>query len=240
MSHFWTGSAVLVLAATAAVAVAGDDLSARFTERLRTVIPDARVTAVESTPVPGLYEVALGPKILYMSTDGRYLFSGDLMDLGERRNISEERREQARVAAFVASGVDKMIQFGPDNARHVVYVFTDIDCAYCRRMHQEVGKLNAAGIAVRYLAFPRHGLQSESYHKAVSVWCAKDRQQALTDAKAGKPIAEATCNNPVEEQFTLGEAMGVRGTPAVYLDDGVQLGGYVPADELIQILNGKS
>jgi len=219
-------------------ALADEALARRFSESLSTVLPEAQVTSVRETAVAGLYEVALGPKILYMSADGRYVFSGDLMDLQERRNLSDERRAEARVAGLrEAAGA---IEFAPPAPRHVIYVFTDIDCSYCRRLHQEVPELNAAGIAVRYLAFPRAGLDSDSYHKAVSVWCAADRRQALTDAKAGKAIPEARCDAPVQAQFRLGEAFGVRGTPAIYLENGDEIGGYVPAPRLIQILEGGS
>lgn len=225
----------LVLASCSAAA-ADVELRSRFAARLATVLPDAEITSVRPTPVDGLYEVALGPRVLYMSDDGRYVLNGDLMDIVERRNISEERRAEQRVSALAAAA-EGAIQFGPADPRHVLYVFTDIDCTYCRRFHSEIDQLTAAGIAVRYLAFPRAGLRSESYRKAVSVWCAEDKRRALTDAKAGRAIAQAQCDSPVEEQFALGEALGVRGTPAVYLDDGRELGGYIPAPRLVQMLN---
>lgn len=217
-------------------ALADAERESRFAARLATVLPDAEITSVRPTPVDGLYEVALGPRVLYMSDDGRYVLNGDLMDIVERRNISEERRAEQRISALAAAA-DGAIEFGPANPRHVLYVFTDIDCTYCRRFHSEIDQLVAAGIAVRYFAFPRAGLQSESYRKAVSVWCAADKRRALTDAKAGRTVPKAECDSPVEEQFELGEAMGVRGTPAVYLDDGRELGGYIPAPRLVQMLN---
>lgn len=219
-------------------AFAGDALQERFSASLRGILPDVEVTQVRPSPLTGIYEVSLGPKILYMSEDGRFVFSGDLMDLQERRNLSEERRSEARLEAFARSGTDRMIEFGPKNPKHVMYVYTDVDCTYCRRFHQEIGVLNKAGIAVRYLAYPRAGIGSDSYKKAVSVWCAKDQQQALTDAKAGKKIKSANCDNPVAEHFAMGQAMGVRGTPTIILDNGEELGGYVPAKELIKLLAG--
>ena len=115
-----------------------------------------------------------------------------------------------------------MIEFSPSNREvsHTLYIYTDIDCGYCRKMHQEINQLNDAGIAVRYLAYPRSGIGGESYDKAVSVWCAADRQQALTESKAGKLLPSASCTNPVADHYRMGEAMGVRGTPAVYLENG--------------------
>ena len=217
---------------------ADDALNAKLTARLRTVLPDAAITSVKPAPVPGLYEVMLGPTVLYMTPDARYVFKGDLIDLTDRLNITDARRTQARVAAFQALGPDSAIVFPATGgkARHAIYVYTDIDCGYCRKMHKEINKLNEAGITVNYLAFPRTGLDSESYDKAVAVWCAADRKSALTEAKAGKKIQSAKCDNPVAKHFHLGEAMGVHGTPSVFSESGNELGGYIPAQELINIV----
>jgi thiol:disulfide interchange protein DsbC len=217
-----------------AAADADNALVKRFNASLRGVAPDVEVTAVQPSPIPGFYEVALGAKVLYMTEDGRYLLNGDLMDLKEKRNLSEERRAETRIEVLTTSGVDRMIEFAPPNPRHFLYVYTDIDCGYCRRFHQQVKQLNGAGIGVRYLAFPRAGIGSDSYRTAVSVWCAANPQQALTDAKAGRKIPSAQCENPVSDHFRLGEAMGVRGTPTIIMDDGSEVGGYRSAQELIR------
>jgi len=229
----------MVLSLFAVGATADAELEARLTDAIRTVIPDAEVTSVAPGPVPGLYEVMLGPSLLYVSEDGRYVVKGDVFDLKSLENITKSRRAQARVEAFSSLGVGNMIEFSPAKGKsmHTLYVYTDIDCAYCRKMHLEVAKLNDAGITVRYLAYPRTGIGGESYDKAVAVWCADDRQKALTAAKSGKSIKSSECENPVEEHYHMGEAMGVRGTPAVYMDDGESIGGYIPAQDLIRILN---
>ncbi|MGE0384561.1 MAG: DsbC family protein [Gammaproteobacteria bacterium] len=226
-----------VLFAAAGRANAADDLKSRLTTALRDLVPDAEVTSVVATPVAGLYEVALGARLYYMSEDGHFLLNGDLVDLKAKKNVSEERREQARAAAL--QHVQGAIEFAPPNPRHVVYVFTDIDCGYCRKLHQQIAQINAEGIAVRYLAYPRAGIGSESYGKAVSVWCAADRRQALTDAKSGKDLAAAKCSNPVAAQYKLGEALGIQGTPAVFSVDGRELGGYLPPQRLAQKLDDK-
>lgn len=232
--------AASLLLTTFACTAAGVDkaVQEKIRQGLAGSLPNGKLDSIVASAIPGLYEVTVGPRVLYVSADGRYVLNGDLMDLKERRNLSEERRAQARVEAFSKVGRDQMIEFGPENPAHVLYVFTDIDCGYCRRLHAEVGELNEAGIAVRYLAFPRAGIGSESYDKFVSVWCSADRQQALTDAKAGKDISDASCDNPIAAHFALGEQMGVRGTPTIVLEDGEELGGYVPADQLKRILGG--
>lgn len=229
--------ATLLIAATFGVRAADtadDDLVAVMEESLGRVIADVEVKSVKESVLPGIYEVVVGANVVYLSRDGRYFVQGDLIDLNERTNLTENKRVEARVAALENLDPDDIIEFGPAEPENVIYVFTDIDCGYCRRMHKEVDELNEAGIAVRYLSFPRSGIGSESYDKMVSVFCNDDRQQALTDAKAGRDVPAATCENPVAEQFKLGESMGVNGTPAVYLENGREIGGYIPAKRLIE------
>jgi thiol:disulfide interchange protein DsbC len=219
-------------------AMAEGDLEARLAAQVTAALPGLEVTEVHEAPVKGLYEVSLGSDVLYVSEDGRYAFKGDLFDLNGRRNLSEERRGQIRLKAFGSLKPESLIEFAPRTTKHVLYVFTDVDCGYCRKFHTEVRALNDAGIAVRYLAFPRAGVGSETYGKMESVWCAKDRQAALTSAKNGERIQRASCNNPVKQQYELGQQLGVRGTPTIITDDGRELGGYVSAAELVRIVAG--
>lgn len=232
----------LVAVFVAAISLAGyadEALEASLISKLKTALPDAKVTGVKPSPISGIYEVMLGPSLLYMSSDGRFVFQGDVFELESMRNLSDERRAQARVTAFEGLGSDSMIEFAPANGeiKHTIYVYTDVDCAYCRKMHKEIEALTGAGIAVRYLAYPRSGVGSESYNKAVAVWCSTDRQSALTVAKLGKKVSAQPCDNPVDAHLRMGRAMGVRGTPSVYAQDGSSLGGYTPARELIRLLD---
>jgi thiol:disulfide interchange protein DsbC len=217
-------------------ATAAPPLEADLASKLQSVLPDAKVTSVKPGPIPGLYEVMLGATVLYMTGDGRYAIRGDIFDLQSKDNLTGNVRAQARVAALAAQD-GAAIEFAATNGKtnHTLYVFTDIDCGYCRKMHQEVGKLNAAGITVKYLAFPRTGLNSESFGKAVSVWCADDPKAALTAAKLGQGLQAKTCKNPVATQYELGQSMGVHGTPAVFTANGEEIGGYIPAGELIKM-----
>lgn len=208
--------------------------------RIGKVLPGIEVGAVTRSPVDGLYEVALEGDVVYISADGRYVLKGDLLELDSRRNLSAEHRGQVRLKALKALPPETMIEFAPEDTRHVLYVYTDIDCGYCRKFHQQIMELNQAGIAVRYLAFPRAGVGSESFAKSISVWCAKDRQKALTDAKSGKPVSPAICDNAVERHYDLGQRMGVQGTPTLITDTGEELGGYVPAKQLVQFFKRKA
>jgi thiol:disulfide interchange protein DsbC len=195
-----------------------------------------KVDSIRTTPITGLYEVALGPRLVYMTENGRYLLQGNIIDVDKKENITEARAGAARLRAIDALGEDQMLVFGPKNAPHTVTVFTDIDCGFCRKLHSEMASYNDAGIRVRYLFFPRAGEGSEAYRKAVSVWCASDRKQAMTDAKAGKDVPAKTCPNPVDEHLAMGDLVGVNGTPFMVLPDGGDLPGYVPAERLKRIL----
>ena len=221
---------------------AADTIEQVLGQKLKKLMPDAEISSVSPSPLAGVYEVLIGASLIYMSEDGRFVFRGDLIDIAERRNLSDETRAAARMQAFARIGPEEAIEFAPKSKKvaHTLYVYTDIDCGYCRKLHREVDQLNDAGIAVRYLAFPRSGLNSESSKKAAAVWCSDNQQQAMTAAKAGKEVTAKTCRNPVEAHFSLGRSMGVRGTPAVYTEQGESLGGYIPAPELIQMLSGEN
>ncbi|EIJ42139.1 protein-disulfide isomerase [Beggiatoa alba B18LD] len=196
---------------------------------------------IKPSPIKGLYEVMVGMEVVYMNEDGSYMLVGDLRDTKTGVNVTEQKRNGLRVTAINALDQKDMIIFSPkEKAKFVINVFTDIDCGYCRKLHTEVPKLNELGIEVRYLAFPRAGVGSETYQKMVSIWCASDRNNALTVAKSEGTVKPAQCNNPVSKEFELGQTLGVTGTPALVLSDGELLPGYVPADRLLAYLTQKS
>lgn len=234
MSKINVFALLLVLQSGATNVIAAD--YGPIKKRMAELFPDDNVTSIEPTPVAGIVEVMIGASVFYLSADGRYVIRGDLIDLADKVNLSNERRVAARKTVFENLDTSQVIEFPAANgkARETLYVYTDIDCGYCRKMHLEVPELNKAGIAVRYLAFPRAGLKGESFDKATAVWCSADRQQALTAAKAGETVSAPACASPVAEHFELGQAMGVSGTPAVYTAGGQQLGGYIPAARLIE------
>lgn len=207
---------------------------AALTKRL----PDLKLDAVTPAPLPGLFEVQVGSNLVYVSEDGRYLLQGELIDLEKGENLTENRQGGIRAKALKGLSEDKMVIFAPATYKHTITVFTDIDCGYCRKLHKEINDYLQAGIRVRYLFFPRAGKGSPAFDKSVAVWCASNRQQALTDAKAGKDIEMKTCPNPIEEHMALAQQFGVNGTPTIVLDDGRVLPGYAPAKYLASVLNG--
>jgi len=230
---------LLLGAAPALWAGEAEDI-ATIKQRLSQIIPNDQPDVVRPTPLAGLYEVIYGGQIFYVTADGRYLIEGDLLDLQKMVNLTERTRKGQRKAVLERLDEDDMIVFRPQGAvKHVVTVFTDVDCGYCRKLHREMDQYLNRGIEIRYLAFPRSGKFTESYYKAVSAWCAKDRQAALTRAKQGEKLPRAQCDNPVDEHMAAARMVGVSGTPTLLLEDGEMITGYVPADRLAQMLDGR-
>ena len=205
--------------------------------RLAELAPGAKPDYVVETRMAGMYEVRFGSIIVYLSGDGRYMLRGDLVELESGRNVTEKARRTVRAEAVGALGEANMIVFAPNAVKHTVTVFTDVDCGYCARLHQQVPDYNRLGIKIRYTAFPRAGVGSDTYDKMVSVWCAADQHTAMTDAKARRSVRPARCDNPVAEQYEAGRAIGVRGTPAIVLESGEMIPGYVPPQELASRLD---
>ncbi len=196
---------------------------------------------LSSTPIPNLYEAMIGSEVVYLSGDGNYLIMGEIRDLSTGKNITDGKLAKLRLEAINSLNVRDMVVFAPENGtKHVVHVYTDVNCPYCSKLHLEVPALNKAGIEVRYLAFPRAGIGSDTYNKMVSVWCTKDKQQAMTDAKANIEIEKAECNNPVADQYNLGQSIGISGTPALILSDGELIPGFLPAVRLINYIEQKN
>ena len=213
---------------------------AEDTKKIREVIQkelNAEPTSIVESPVKGLYEVTVPPRVFYVTGDARYILLGNMIDMQTKTSLTQPKTVKARAAALEQMGEDSMIVFAPKEVKHTISVFTDIDCGYCRKLHSEIAKYNKLGIKVRYLAYPRAGIGSESYKKAVAVWCAKDRNKAITIAKNGGKVPYKDCDNPVEKQFNLGQELGVNGTPALVLENGQIYPGYAPADKLIAVLD---
>ena len=222
----------------AAVGVSAADLTK---EELAGRLNGISVDDIKDAPIPGMYEVAVGANVAYVTKDGRYIIRGDIINVETSANISEETRARAR--ATMLHGVDpaSMIVFKPANGqvKHTVTIFTDVDCGYCRQFHREIDKVTALGIEVHYLFYPRTGPNTESWTKADEVWCAPDHNAALTRAKLGGslPAASDACKTPVETHYELGQRIGVRGTPAVFNEAGDLIGGYLPPATLAKVLD---
>jgi thiol:disulfide interchange protein DsbC len=187
---------------------------------------------LHATPIPGIYELLRAGDAAYVSTDGKYAIIGDLYETGSNKDLTENRRRDLRLKLLAAIPEAQMVVFGPLNAKHTITVFTDMDCAYCRKLHSQISAYNRLGIKVRYIAYPRSGPNTASWSKAEQVWCAADRKTALTEAKLGKTLPNKICpDNPVAKEYDLGQQFNLQGTPTLILGNGEMVAGYLaPAD----------
>ncbi len=200
-------------------------------------LPGAHAGDVRTTPVPGIYEFRQGAQLVYVTADGRFGFAGDLYRLADRANLSDVRRRELRLGLLSAVPESSMVVFAPAAPKYTITVFTDVDCTYCRALHKQIAEYNRLGVKVRYMFFPRSGPNTESWSKAEQVWCSADRRAALTQAKLGGALTAAVCKpNPIADQYALGRAIGLTGTPGIVTESGDLLPGYAPPDELLQEL----
>lgn len=207
-----------------------------ITAAVAQMAPSARVQAITSMPIAGLYQTIANGQVLYLTGDGRYVIQGDAFDIKTRTPLNALTMNHLRKDAIAKLQPGQMIRYAPAKPKYTVTVFTDVDCPYCRAFHANIAEINKLGIAVDYLFWPRTGLGTPSAQKAVDVWCASDRQTALTHAFEGQAPGSASCQSPVAHDFNLGVDLGVDGTPTVIADNGVVLGGYVDPQELLRRL----
>ena len=200
------------------------------------------IDRIEETPSKDLIEIAIqdGP-VLYATRDGRFLLlNGDLLSVSETSvsNWTEQRRTTERIELLAQVDIDDMIVFSPaEPAKGYINVFTDITCGYCRKLHLEMDDLNRRGVEVRYLAFPRGGMESDGARQLATAWCSRNRESTLTSLKSGVELPINECEgNPVSEHYALGNRLGVRGTPAIVTSDGQLIPGYKPAADIAAML----
>ena len=226
-----------MIAFSSAIAVEMEELKSRLAAEVAKVQPQFKIESIKKSKMPGVYKVQItdGGPLLYMEEGGKYFFTGTLYEIQKSSgvaNLTELDKTAGRKSLVKTFKPEEMIVFTPKapvKVKSVINVFTDVDCYYCQKLHQEVPEMNALGIEVRYLAYPRAGEGSATYKKLVSAWCSDDPQDAITRLKSKQTIPNKTCENPVSQQFALGKRLGVTGTPAIILEDGQLIPGYKPA-----------
>ena len=241
---------VLLVLSMTQVAIADNNLAV-VEKTLAKIMPKSKPDSVMESVIPGMYEAVFGAQVVYLSGDGRYMVEGDMYDLQKRENLTENKRKTGRVKAVNTLDESTLIVFKSEagTPKHTITAFTDIDCGYCRKLHDEMAEYNKRGIAIRYAAYPRAGLGSKSYKKAASVWCATEPNRAMTFAKSGAKLEQIEaieqvkgkdCKGPISKHMQVAREVGVTGTPTLVLTNGKVLPGYVPAARLIQLLNQES
>ena len=242
-TKFSKGVVLLATLMVTSTAWSGDDteVPAEERERLAGMFETIAPENVKPSPIDGWYMIQKGSIVAYITKDGRYLLQGDLIDLDTKANLSEESRTDARRDLMAQLGDDDVILFSPEEVKYSVSVFTDVDCTYCRRLHNQIKQYMANGIEIRYLLYPRGGPASAAWNTSESVWCAKDRGEALTLAKLDREFESSKCDaSIVQDHYVLGQEVGLAGTPAIVLEDGELIAGYMPPDALKARLDQKA
>jgi thiol:disulfide interchange protein DsbC len=233
------GTLLAALGLLAAPVFAADDDAElqKVRETVSDMFNGIQADDVYASDIDGWYTIRKGAIIAYISSDGRYLLQGDLIDLVDQVNLSEKDRNSARVKMMTSVADDQAIIFTPQTIRHTVTVFTDIDCTFCRRLHSQIDEYMEEGIQVRYLLYPRSGPASASWVKAEQVWCSDDRNEALTLAKLDENFDSSQCDtSAVSAHYAMGQDVGLRGTPAIVLEDGTLFSGYLPPKQLTEAI----
>jgi len=238
------GSALSACAAgdsgAASTAANAANAPAAVRQALQKFAPGLKLDVIEPAPMPGFYQVIAAGQLVYVSADGKYMLHGDLVDLANHKSLGDAAWAQFRKAELARVPAAQRIVFAPPNPKYTVTVFTDVNCGFCRALHEHIAAFNKEGIAVDYLAWPREGVTTTSgrptptYTEMVSVWCAADRKAAFTAAKEGHAPKPTTCDNPVKSQFDLGVKLGVTGTPTIVAEDGTMIGGYLTPEQMLK------
>jgi len=211
----------------------------KITHKMSTL--KVKVISASASPVSGLYELITDRGIVYLSTNLQFIINGNIYDLDNNMaNISDSsfaKLRKSRLKDFEK----EMIVYKAAHEKHVITVFTDTTCVYCKKLHRDMDEYNKLGITVRYLAFPRAGGKSATAKSMASIWCSDDKKAAMDDVKKGRkiPAASAKCEDMINKQYELGQFFGVKGTPSIILEDGSLTPGYVPAKQLAQMLDQK-
>ncbi|MDG1733404.1 MAG: bifunctional protein-disulfide isomerase/oxidoreductase DsbC [Thalassotalea sp.] len=214
---------------------AADDANAKIKSNFAKL--GLQAESIKPSKMNNLYEVFTSQGLFYTDATGSFLFQGKLYEItdGGVASLTEDSLAKVRVDGM-ETFKDNMIVFPAKNEKYQVTVFTDLTCGYCRKLHNQMAEYNDMGITVRYLAFPRGGLASQSFTDMRSVWCSADQQTAMTNAKAGAQVEQQLCSQPVAEQYDFGRKIGVTGTPAIMLDDGMMIPGYQTPEQMQKIL----
>ena len=209
-------------------------------ENLKKILPQGlNINFYEESEIENFYVVNVANnQILYVSNDFKYVFAGDVISLDNGAPSSLNELYQAKLVKQVMSLLEdtRTINFTAENEKHQIKVFTDISCGYCRLLHSQIDDYLALGISIEYYGFPRDGLQTQVFEDMQSAWCSDDPKLSITKLKAGDDVVEKTCQNPIQMHYEYGQLLGITGTPSIFLSNGQKLSGYIPASELIKII----
>ena len=207
-------------------------------EVLKNILPDgAVIELIEPSPIPGIYAVYYGDlQPIYVTQDGSFFIYGDIykININSISNITEKSIAERRKLILQNIPSEELISFKSSNEQFSVIVFTDVDCGYCRKLHNQIDEYNSLGISINYAAFPRSGIGTSAFTKMVGAWCSDNPKDSMTKLKNNSTLDISFCENqPVSKQYIIGKKLGVDGTPAIFSMDGEIIPGYIEPEELL-------
>jgi thiol:disulfide interchange protein DsbC len=207
---------------------------AEIKKSVEALFSGAKVDAVRKAGVMGLYEVQIGTDIIYSDEKGTYLIQGEILDTKSRKNLTEGRKTKLAQIKFSDLPLELAVKTVKGNGKRVFATFEDPNCGYCKKLAKELA--GVTDYTMYTFLFPI--LAPDSTDKSRAIWCAADQAKAWNDWMVnGVPAKEATCDNPIEKVTTLGQKLGIHGTPTIFFTDGNRIPGFVPAAQLEQMLN---
>ena len=209
-------------------------------EKINKILPEGvNVREITYSQERDIFIVDIGDiQPIYVLPNTEYIILGDIFSLKGDKPESETEKDKGKLRLKILADLNQesFIKFKSNNEKAVLTVFTDVECTYCRKFHSEIDEYLANGVSINYLAFPRTGIDSSSYEKMVAAWCSNKKKESITNLKNDIDIEMNSCENPVENHFEIGRRIGVTGTPAIITQTGLLLPGYIPANELIGII----
>ena len=210
-------------------------------EKLSQIIPaELEIDSIQRSEVENFYEIELSDKsFFYVEENAQYLFLGDIYKLGENEliNISQKKKFSSSQEMLKKINPESLISFTPELIKYKIYVFTDVDCGFCRKFHNQIDSYLNEGIQINYLAFPRSGIESKTYKKMTTAWCSDDRQKVLTGLKNDEVFDQIDCeDNPIKEHYQLAKSIDIQGTPTIISSTGLTIPGFIEAKEIVEYL----
>ena len=205
-------------------------------ERFVKSYPDLKIDSIEKIN-NSFFEILIGEQIFYLTSDLNYLLAGNIIDLGSGINLTQQKIENFRLSALKTLDKKDTIIYQPKKIDHIITVFTDVSCPYCKKLHSEIPDLLNNNIEVRYVLFPRNGIDDDAYVDMASLWCSEDKKDLLETAFEGDFIKEEKCENPLAKNLELAYSLRVNGTPMIFTESGKVIPGYVPYKQILNTLN---
>lgn len=206
---------------------------------LKAKYPKTQFTTIRKSQFDGIYEVVMGKNVAYTDKSGEYFLFGHVMEMATQRDLTAERQKDLHKVDVAGLPLSSAITFVQGKGVRELFVFSDPDCFYCRKLEPELAKLD--NVTIHVFPFPLQGLHPDALGKAVSVWCSSNQANAWRDLLINniQPTAKPSCVNPLEQNLALGEKMGVVGTPTLMRSDGKQQAGALKASEIDYWLDEK-